>query len=54
MEKEGIQFLKQLIKTLEDSAPQLEEAYKKKDYERFVNIKRSMLQIQDQIATLIR
>jgi len=54
MKKEEIEFLKQLVKVLEDSAPELEKAYEQKDYERFTILKKNMLQIQEQIANLIK
>ncbi len=54
MKKEEIEFLNQLVKTLEDSAPELEKAYEQKDYEKFISLKKNMLQIQEQIVNLIK
>ncbi|MBU1129030.1 MAG: hypothetical protein KJ949_00160 [Nanoarchaeota archaeon] len=54
MKKEEIDFLKQLVKVLEDSVPELEKAFGQKDYERFSSLKKNMLQVQEQIATLTK
>ncbi len=54
MKKEDIEFLKQLVIALEDSSSELEKSYEQKDYEKFINLKKNMLQIQEQIANLIK
>ena len=54
MKKEDIQILNQLVKTLEEIELKLEEAYKKKDSERFNNSKRLMIKIQKQISGILK
>ena len=54
MKKEEIDLLKQLVKVLEDSVPELEKSYKERNYWRFTSIKKNMLQVQEQIAHLTK
>ncbi len=54
IKKEDIQFLKQLVKSLEEAESKLEKAYKKKDYEKFNKSKKIMLKIQKQIEEIIK
>ena len=44
-----MEFLKQLVKSLQDAEIKLEEAYNKKDREKFNNTKSLMLKLQSQI-----
>ncbi len=52
--KEEISFLNHLIKSLEESGLKIEEYYKKRDYEKFNNIKKFMLEIQKKISEIIK
>ncbi len=52
--KEEIPFLTQLVKSLEEAELKLEEAYEKKDYEKFNKSKKFMLEIQKQISEMIK
>ena len=54
MIKSDIAFLKQLIKSLEDSEEKLEKAYQKGDVESFNKIKRFMLSMQKQIEEILK
>jgi hypothetical protein len=54
MKKEEIQFLKQLINSLEEAGLNLEKAYEKKDYENFNKSKKIMLRIQKEISDKIK
>jgi hypothetical protein len=54
MKKEDVQFLSQLVKSLEDAELKLESANNKKDYNEFRKIKRFMLDIQKKIGNIIR
>lgn len=54
MEKEDIEFLKQLIETLEESSLKLEESFTQKDYAKFNKLKQIMYQIQIRIAAILR
>ncbi|MCK4552641.1 hypothetical protein KAT80_00360 [Candidatus Pacearchaeota archaeon] len=53
IKKEDIMFLNQLVKTLEKAELKLEEAYDKKDYEIFNNMKKLIMQIQKKISELL-
>lgn len=53
MGKEDIVFLKQLVKSLEESESKLEEYHQKKDYESFIRIKRFIIKIQGKISEVI-
>jgi hypothetical protein len=52
--KEEISFLNHLIKSLEESGLKLEEYYIKKDYEKFKNIKKFMLEMQKKISEIVK
>lgn len=54
MNKGDIDFINQLVKSLEDSEVKLEEAYKQGDSETFNNIKRLMIKIYSQLKEVIR
>lgn len=54
MRKEDISFLRQLIKTLEDAERKLEDAYNRRDIDRFNKIKKIMLNGQKQIERIVR
>ncbi len=54
MKKEDIPLLSQLVKTLEEAELKLEEAYNKKDSEKFNNSKKFMLGIQKQISGILK
>ena len=54
MEKEDIEFLNQLVKSLEEAEPKLEEAYKNKDYETFNKLKKFILNIQKKIFEVVK
>lgn len=53
MKKEDIPFLNQLVKSLEESEPELEKAYEKKHHEKFNQIKKFMIKIQKQISSIL-
>ncbi len=50
MNIEGISFLNQLIKSLEEAEVKLEEAYQKNDSEKVIRYKNFILEIQKKIA----
>ena len=52
--KEEISFLNHLVKSLEESGLKLEEYYMKKDYEKFKNIKKFMLEMQKKISEIVK
>lgn len=54
MKRENIDFLNQLVKTLEEAGVKLEEAYDKKDYDSFNNTKKLILQVQKKISEVIK
>jgi len=54
MKTEDIQFLNQLIKSLEDAEKNLAKSYEKKDYDKFNQSKKIMLQIQKEISEIIK
>lgn len=54
MKKEDIPVLSQLVKTLEEIESKLEEAYDKKDPDKFNNSKKFMLKIQKQISQILK
>jgi len=49
IKEENIEFLKQLVSTLEKVAPKLEEAYKIQSVENFNKIKKFILELQKRI-----
>lgn len=52
--EEDISFLEQLINTLQEAELKLEEAYKIKNYEKFNNSKKFILNIQKKISEIIK
>ena len=54
MDVNDIEFLEQLIKSLEDSEIKLEESYKKGDGIGFSNTKKFMIKIYTQIKEAVR
>jgi len=50
---ENIEFLNQLVQSLEKAEPQLELAYKNQSYENFDKIKKFILEIQKKISEVI-
>lgn len=54
VKKEGIPTLNQLIKSLEDAFVGLEDSYGKKDFTRFNDSKKFMMDIQRKIAEAIK
>ncbi len=52
--KEGISFLNQMIKSLEEAELKLEEAYERKDYEKLNQAKRFMIEIQGKISEALK
>ncbi len=52
--RENIVFLDQLVKSLEEAELSLEEAYDKKDYEKFNKSKRFILEVQKKISEIIK
>jgi hypothetical protein len=54
MKRDEILFLNQLTKSLGESEVKLEEAYRKREFENFNNIKKIMIKIQNEIAKIIK
>lgn len=54
MKERGVVILKQLVKSLEEALPKLEEAYNKKDLIHFTNSKRFISQVQRKIDENLR
>ncbi len=54
MKESDIPALSQLIKTLEQTEPKLEESYNKKDADGFNKAKKLMIKIQGQISKMIK
>ena len=54
VKKEEIPTLNQLIKSLEDALVGLEDSYEKKDFSRFNDSKKFMLNIQKKIVEVIK
>lgn len=54
MNKEEIQFLNQLVKSLEDAEKNFRKSYEKKDYDKFNQSKKIMLRIQKEISEIIK
>lgn len=52
--KQEVQFLTQLINTLDEAEIKLEEAYVHNNIERFNQIKKFILRIQAQIAEVLK
>jgi hypothetical protein len=49
MRKEEIGYLLQIVKTMQEVEPKLEQAYNKKDTETFNKIKKLMIQAQRKV-----
>ena len=54
MKKEDIIILSQLVKTLEEIEPKLEESYNKKDFEEFNKLKKLMLNLQKKVSIILK
>lgn len=54
MKKEEVEYLSQIVKTLETVVPQLEQSYKNKDSENFNKIKKFILQAQRKIKEVTK
>ena len=54
MKKGDLSPLNQLINSLKESELKLEESYKKKDLEKFNEIKKFMLKIHKEISRIIK
>lgn len=54
MKTEEIQFLSQLVSSLEDAEKNLARSYEKRDYEKFNQAKKIMLRIQKEISEIIK
>ncbi len=52
-EKDG-SFLKQLVNSLDKAQVKMKDAYKKKDYKEFKQMKKLMLEIQDNINKILK
>jgi len=52
--KRDDEFLTQLVESLENAIDKLEDSYYKKDIDRFNQIKKMMLQINDKISMQIK
>lgn len=53
MKKEDLSLLDQLVKSLEETASHLEDAYEKKDFNIFDKSKKFMIEIQKKIIEAI-
>jgi len=54
MKERSVVVIKQLIKSLEEALPKLEEAYKNNDFIKFTNSKKFIFQIQEKIDERLR
>jgi len=54
MKKEDIPFLNQLVDALEEGGEKFEEAYKKRDSEKFNRIKSFMLKVNKKISEVVK
>jgi len=54
MNEEDVLFLNQLVKSLEETGKKLAEAYRKADSDKFNKSKKSIIQIQKEISSMIR
>lgn len=50
MEKGDLEFLNQLVDSIQEARDKLEKAYNEKDYEKFDKTKKFMIQIQKKIS----
>jgi hypothetical protein len=53
MEKEEINFLNQLVSSLEEAEKELEESYRKKDLEKFSKTKKFIMDVQIKIGEIV-
>ena len=54
MEKGDVEFLIQLVKSLENAELKMEEYYNKKDYENFNSSKKIIIRIQKKISEMTK
>ncbi len=54
MKTEEIQFLNQLVKSLEDAEKSLRKNYEDRSYDKFNQSKKIMLRIQKEISEIIK
>jgi hypothetical protein len=54
MNKEDMQFLNQLVNSLEDAEKNLKKGYEKRDSDKFNQSKKIMLKIQKEISEIIK
>lgn len=54
MEKERVEFLNQVIKSLRQASDSLDESYKRNDPQNFNKAKKLILQIQEKISEIIK
>jgi len=54
VKKEDIQFLNQLVNSLEEAASKLEHYYNKKNQSKFDKSKEIMLELQEKISEVIK
>ena len=54
MEKGDLEFLSQLVDSIQEAGDKLEKAYDKKDYEKFDKTKKFILQIQRKISEVLK
>ncbi|MDD5012560.1 MAG: hypothetical protein PHQ66_02875 [Candidatus Nanoarchaeia archaeon] len=54
MKKEEIQFLNQLVKSLEDAERNFRKSYEKRDYDKFNKSKKMIIRIQKEISEMIK
>lgn len=54
MEKGDLEFLNQLVDSIQEAGDKLEKAYDKKDYEKFDKIKKFILQVQRKISEVLK
>ncbi len=54
LDRENIDLLNQSMKSLEEAELKLEEAYEKKEYERFDKIKKFILEIESKIGEIAK
>lgn len=54
MKKEDIPILNQMMKSLEEAASKLERCYERKDYNKFNETKKFIMQIQKTISGMLK
>jgi hypothetical protein len=52
MKEEDMEFLSQMISSLEEASKKLTESYNKKDYEKFSKSKKFILNLQTKISEI--